>query len=898
MHISNTAARRAKRLARATADIDLLRGHVTAGTTVPAGNYRLRAPLVLADNESLLLHPDAVIRPSGNFQGPLVVTAGDDVSISGGTISGATIVPGWREDGDGLWSAPYPLDKVGPCFSLVRNGEVKRISKWPQMRTEPVGSLRVFGTEFKASTPDGALDSTLAGGGSWTAAAVCNGHLTGGTLFQIGGETTASPRGVRAHVSTGWNGTVNTYYVLVAYDDGTGVKERHVAGDAAMGGLTVMVSYDAPTKTISISVNNRPAVDVVTAGINIPTGRRFTLSGNYDSEVGATGHHVAYFSTLAVWNRKLSDGERIAFWNNRQRFLWSELPTGLKSGCVGFWGFDHYDNMGHADVGPELIPRGAFSPSTTHGHDDGTVGLCPAGAFSGGNVSTWSLGLNSPYWNAWRPSTPVPGSETDVRIFPPSYSWRTVNHMKVTLDAVNQYVIGLPTIGGFTTTRSVIFTNVKSTMVPGTWCEKPAEGRIYYRPESGETLANSIFEIPSATVLLRRDGDPAGPNNRYDIEVPPYPLRQRITIIGTRFQHTRHFTSQHSPYSISTEDHTASKLPQHAAVDLFAYVNEVRIENCVFFNLQNRRGLSCDCRSDGFIVRGCHFDYSGGMAIAFGFQPGTSAGSENKNTLIEFCTFTHNGSVIAPSYDVVFYSMVDGFTFRNNLLRGIPYCGVGSHPARVRQTPLGSIVDHTHKNIDISCNHFDRYLTMASDGAASYHSSGSRNLSRNGNNALCNNLITNNEGYTKTRSTGYGEHAIYFDDYATQGWVIEDNVMLNSYTSGILFGPYYGPSDIQARAGGVLFYRNNLVSDALPFQFQFFDFNPDTMVELSPRTQVRILVDESERRLQLLYGTLGVEDAATGNISYSGTSFGPAANGIVAAWKSANPTGVDGLGIP
>lgn len=889
MQPANAKLRRTRRQSTAAENLAFLRSRIDAGLAVPAGDYAIESSLVLHDNETLNMDTGAVIRPNGAFQGPLVVIAGSHVTINGGNISGTVPVDGWVDEGNGLWSAPAPPYNVGRTFSLMRNGERKRISKFPQMRKTPIGCLRHWNPEFKANTPPGSMDHTFAGGRSWTVATWFTAYygLYTGALFQIGGETNIFPQGVRVQSYSQWNGTTSRCITHVSVDNKAQII--FTEGRSQASSMLVVLTYDADTKVLTLYLGDDDPVSAVVpgAGVQIPEGRSLTLLGNLTSATGpSTGGRGAFFSTLAAWNRPFSNQDRMALYNNRKRLLWPDVPQSLKDGCTGFWGFDRYDDMGHADVGPDLVPRGEFTPSCTHGVDDGTVGILPLGQYELSKSSTYTLGTTYPLSETWIPDAKLPGSEKDVWICQPSRSWKAIYRMDAEFDAQNNRVLRTPYISNFNTCRSIIFSNVKSSMEPGTFCSKLQDGKIYYMPEAGETIENSKFTVPMAAMLMARDGTPPGPSGRYDLTVPPYPLRSNLTFSGVRFDGARYHLSKNATLFASEG---VLYYKQDVAVNMFAYLSQVLFENCVFENIETERTLSCDCHSDGFVISRCSFRNAGAGFVSFGTQPCEVVGSENKNTLIEYCEFENNGNVISATCHAISYGVVDGFVVRGNRFSNIVYNVIASQPWR--SGTGGPIVTHTFKNTLIEGNHIYNFLTSASDGGAIYIGNGNKTTTRNGNNVIRNNLISDNSGYLYGR-TGYGEHGIYSDTWGFGGWVIENNLLLNTLSAGILPPHTYGPSNI-ATIGGHLnyFVRDNMVSDDKLIQMPYYDFDPETMVEVVPRTQLTEFVEPTNLKFQKLYGTYGVADAASGNVSFQGRSFGPEANQLVADWLANNPVG-------
>lgn len=890
MQPSNQRRRARRRKLVADAAYATVRACIDNSLELPAGDYQLDRPVMLGAGDELLMHPDVVLRPSGLFRGPLVSFNGSNTALRGGRLTGATVLDGWVDEG-GIWSAPCPVNNIDRCFSLIRNGEVKEIATWPILRKEELGCLRVHGSDCRVRSPMGALDSTLATGLSWTVA-VWISMFYSGMFLQIAGETSAAPNGVMLYHVQRWDGTKNVWNLGVYYSDGLVVKQHIVYDFQFSSYQLVMVSYDAAAKVLKLSVNDTVVAEIqMVEGLRIQSGRAITIGGNaWNTLVDNVVR--GFVSTLAVWSRDLTQEERELFYNRRRRYLWDELPQQLRDGCAAFWGFARSDDLGYADVGPRLtgLPDFMWCP---HGLGDRTIGILPHGYYPTNTPSAWPyIGTSYPDNISWRPDIGLPSAEpeSDVWMISPVFSWQGVHNLGVRLDPVKNCVVGAPQSTRWGGPRSVFLWNVKGAMIPGTWCQKPQTGRVYYMPEPGETLENSVFELPVATTLVQRTGARPGPYKSYDVDVAPSPLLENITIEDVTFENTSFSSLGRSNSSMATASQPRSSYPESSAVDLHGYVNNVRVERCEFYNLMNYKALSCDCHSDGFVIRGCTFHRLAAAAIAFGEQPSPLVGGENKNVLIEYCDISKNGLVSVGSMFAVHFSVCDGFTFQHNKLHDIAYSAIGASPAR--SCIGGGLVLHTFRNVTIRKNHFDNFLKMAADGAAVYIANGANPTVTPENNAIEGNLITR-MGSVRFDWFGYNELSIYFDAWAKWGWTISDNVVLLALGGGILYGPHWGPNDIQASGRDTdIYVRNNVTPYDQFFQFQFYDFDPDTLLETVPRTQMTILVGDDERRLRLLYGKFGVEDAASGNISFRGKAYSSEALALVEQWKLANPIGV------
>jgi len=151
------------------------------------------------------------------FSEPLVFKAGDRNIVFSGegaarpVFTGSTRLTGWKDEGDGVWSTPIPVDKSGKRIffeSLYVDGRRAARARLPKVDGSVVGSFRV---SEEISTPDVDANGVTNG---WTETVT----LMGEVPEILEDSTYEELQAVRFCVYVTWS---NAFYPVESYDGAT-----------------------------------------------------------------------------------------------------------------------------------------------------------------------------------------------------------------------------------------------------------------------------------------------------------------------------------------------------------------------------------------------------------------------------------------------------------------------------------------------------------------------------------------------------------------------------------------------------------------------------------------------------------------------------------------------------
>lgn len=310
----------------------------------------------------------------------------------------------------------------------------------------------------------------------------------------------------------------------------------------------------------------------------------------------------------------------------------------------------------------------------------------------------------------------------------------------------------------------------------GAWCNQPASQTLTYLPRPGETLDNTIFEIPSATQLLRVSGSTGQ-------------VLRDLRFDGITFEHCR-FDLPPSGYA---EGQATKHVPRdvapgsgdpHGQWKFVPWAITVEhAEHVVFHQCSIRQmgggGILLGTDTRSCALENCHINDISGNGIGIGeggerhnkdgrpwYQATpeeTATGNRIEQCLIEHCGQQFHGAV------GIWVGLAKDTRIARNEVRNLPYTGISVgwmwNPS---PSPCGGNI--------VEGNHIHHVMQLLSDGGGIY------TLGRQPGTILRDNLI-----HDVPLNTGRAESNGMFLDEGSSEFIIENNLIYGTDRSPLRF---------------------------------------------------------------------------------------------------------------